>query len=81
MERFESKKYVTGLKQTRKAVQSGKAVTVFIAADADMHVVLPLEELCAEKSVEIVRAGSMKELARACRVEVPTAAAVIVKNA
>ena len=46
-----------------------------------MHVVYPLERLCGEKSVEVVYVNNMKEFAKACHVEVPTAVAAIVKNA
>ena len=81
MERIRNEEHVVSLKQTKKAVESGRASLVFIARDADMHVVYPLERLCGEKSVEVVYVNNMKELAKACHVEVPTAVAAIVKNA
>ena len=81
MERIKQNTHVVGLKQTKKAIEAGKAALVFIAEDADGYVAYPIEQLCVERCVEIVRAPSMKELAKACHVEVPTAFAAIVKDA
>ena len=81
MDRIKNEKHVVGLKQSKKAVQNGRASLVFIARDADMHVVYPMEKLCAENGVEVVYVNNMKELAKACHVEVPTAIVTIVKNA
>ncbi len=81
MERLKEKPHVVGLKQTKKAIESGRAEIVFIARDADLHVVFPLEKSCEENSLTVVYVNNMKELARACRVDVPTAVATIVKDA
>jgi large subunit ribosomal protein L7A len=82
MERIKQNPHVVGLKQSKKAIESGKAELVFIARDADSHVVFPLERLCGEKNVEVIYVNNMKELAKACHVEVPTAVATILgKNA
>ncbi|MBR5154926.1 MAG: ribosomal L7Ae/L30e/S12e/Gadd45 family protein [Clostridia bacterium] len=81
MERIKTSTHVVGLKQTKKAIESNKAQLVFIAQDADSYVVFPLEKLCEEKSVEIVYVSSMKELGKACHIDVPTAVATIVKDA
>lgn len=81
MERIKTEDHVVGLKQSKKAIEAGLAKIVFVARDADMHVVFPIEKLCEEKCVEIVYVNNMKELAKACRVDVPTAVATIVKSA
>ena len=81
MDRIRSAEHVVGLKQSRKMIEAGKAEIVFIARDADMHIVFPVEKLCREKNAEVVYVNNMKELAKACHVEVPTAIAVIVKSA
>ncbi len=80
MERIKANPHVVGLKQTKKTIEANKAHLVFIAQDADGYMVAPLEKLCEENSVEIVYVDSMKELGRACHIEVPTAVATIVKN-
>ncbi|MBQ2614487.1 MAG: ribosomal L7Ae/L30e/S12e/Gadd45 family protein [Clostridia bacterium] len=77
MERLHSAEKVVGLKQAKKAVLSGKAKLVYIAEDADPWVTDPLQRLCKEQGVEVLLVSSMKELAKACRVEVPTACAAL----
>ena len=81
MDRIKTSTHVVGLKQTKKAIESNRAELVFIARDADGHVVMPLEKLCEQKTVQVVYVDNMKELARACHVDVPTAVATIVKDA
>ena len=80
MDRLNTEEKVVGLKQSRRAVMSGKAKLVYIARDADMHVIFPFERICEEKGVEIVYVNNMKELAKACRVEVKTAVAVLLAD-
>lgn len=81
MERIKTSPHVVGLKQTKKALEAGTAEVVFIARDADAHLVFPLEKSCGDGGVEVSYVDNMKELGRACRVDVPTAVAAIVKNA
>ena len=77
MERIRQSAHVVGIKQSKKALEAGKAELVFIADDADGYVVSPLEEMCGERGVEVIHVNSMKELAKACHVDVPTAVATI----
>ena len=72
---------VIGIKQVTKAVKRGAAVSVFVADDADEHVLRPLSELCMEMGVSVVHAGSMQELGKACSIEVGAAAAAVLKKA
>ena len=72
---------VIGIKQVTKAVQRGAAASVFIADDADERVLRPLSELCREKEIPVVHAGSMQELGKACSIEVGAAAAAVLKKA
>ncbi|HHT01282.1 MAG TPA: 50S ribosomal protein L7Ae-like protein [Firmicutes bacterium] len=62
-----------GTKQSTKAVLRGEAKVVFVAQDADERVVKDLVQLCVEKGVEIVYVPSMRELGRACGIEVGAA--------
>ncbi len=77
MERIIQNPHVVGLKQSKKAIESGNATLVFLAKDADSYVTAPVEKLCEAKMVEVVFADTMKELAKACHVDVPTAVAAI----
>jgi len=74
----DSKKTV-GTKQTLKAVQKGSVSMVFIAENAELHVVTPLYELCQEKNIEIIKVESMALLGKACGIDVGTASAAIIK--
>ncbi len=77
MERLTNEDHVVGLKQSKKVVEAGKAKLAYVAKDADLHVKVPFENLCKAKRVPIIYADSMKDLAKACHVDVPTAVAVI----
>ncbi len=66
-----------GVKQTCKAVEKGKAKKVFIARDAEGRVTAGLQELCRSKGVEIVYVDTMKQLGKACGIEVGASAACI----
>ena len=71
---------VVGLKQSVKIVSANKAEVVFVAEDADAWVIQPLIELCEEKGIFVTKAPTMKELAKACKIDVPAACAVLVKD-
>ena len=68
---------VAGVKQTRRALQDGKASRVFLACDADPRVVDPLAQLCRERNVPVEREAGMKELGSACGIAVGSAAAAL----
>ena len=67
-----------GLKQTLKATE-GSAQVVFVAKDAEKHIVMPLVKCCQEKGVEIIYVDSMQELGKACGIKVGAASASILK--
>jgi len=71
--------HVTGIKQVRKAIEKGTALTVFLAGDADDRVTAPLRMACQEKGIEVVEIPTMAELGNACAIEVRAAAAAILK--
>jgi len=69
---------VIGIKQVTKVVTRGAAKTVFIAQDTEERIREPLEALCQEKNVPVIKVESMKELGKSCGIEVGAAAAAIV---
>ncbi len=79
MERLRTLNHVVGKKQSEKAIKQGSADTAFVAEDTDPWVKAPLMELCKENKVPVIMVPSMRELAKACRVDVPTAVAVLLK--
>ena len=58
---------VVGVKQTKRAVNDGKAA----------RVTAPVEALCAEKQIPVERVPQMKELGSACGIAVPSAVAAL----
>lgn len=79
LDQVKNSRKTVGTKQTMKAVQKGMAMKVFIADDAEPHVVVPLMELCAQMNVLVERVESMAELGRACGVDVGTASVAVLK--
>jgi len=72
-------KISVGVKQSLKMISTDKASVLFVANDADKFVVKQVIELATEKSIEIVYVDTMKELGRACNIDVGAATAVIEK--
>ena len=72
-------KISVGVKQSMKAIQADRAAMVYIAEDADTYVINQVVELANQKSVQILKVNTMKELGRACKIDVGAAIAVIEK--
>lgn len=70
---------VVGVKQTKRAINDGKAVRVFLAEDADPRVTDPIAVLCGERSVPVERVAQMKELGSACGIAVGSAVAALLQ--
>ena len=68
---------VAGVKQTRRAVQDGRARRVFLAQDADPRLTDPIAELCRAREIPVERTPSMKELGDLCGIAVGSAAAAL----
>ena len=68
---------LVGAKQTKRALNDGRARKLFLAADADPRVTEPLAALAAEKSVPVEEVSTMKELGAACGIAVGSAVAVL----
>jgi large subunit ribosomal protein L7A len=71
-------KVVVGAKQLRKALSTGAARRVFLAANADPAITEPIEALCQLNHVEFAWVKSMTDLGHACGIEVGAAAAAVV---
>ncbi|MEW5954550.1 MAG: ribosomal L7Ae/L30e/S12e/Gadd45 family protein [Bacillota bacterium] len=75
-----ARKRMVGSKQTLKAISRGQARVVFVAANADQHVVDPIVRACAEKGIEVVQVDNIKNLGRACGIDVGCASAAIIDD-
>ena len=69
---------VVGAKQLKKALKSGRVQRVFLAEDADPMLTEPLADLCRKTHIQCAWVPSMKDLGRACGIDVGAAAAAAV---
>jgi large subunit ribosomal protein L7A len=76
----QAKKLVTGVKQTRKAIDRQLVSFVVLAKDADLILTHPIQTLCEQKEVAYTYVSSMKELGKASGIQVGTAAVAILKD-
>lgn len=75
------KPYVSGTKQTVRAIRSGRAVEVYIAADAAAVVAEPVREAARQAGIPVREVPSMRDLGRACTLVVGCACAACIKPA
>jgi len=68
-----------GLKQTKRALEKGLIQKVYLAKDADAHVLRPIMELSKQNHVEMTEVPTMVELGKACGIEVGAAVVGILK--
>ncbi len=80
LDELKTAKVVVGVKQSIKAVKSDEVKKVFIARDADERVTNNLKEVCEEKTIAIHYVDTMKDLGKACGIDVGAAVAVIIKG-
>ena len=73
-------KMVVGAKQLRKALASGLARRVYLAANADPAMTEPIAALCRQNGVSFAWVKSMKDLGEAAGIEVGAAAAAAVEK-
>jgi large subunit ribosomal protein L7A len=71
---------VTGLKQTRKAIDRQIATLVIMAEDAELNLTKPIQRLCEAKGVPFTFVASMRDLGKASGIQVGTAAIAILKR-
>ena len=77
MDRIDGTNHVAGMKQSKKAIAAGRVKIAYLAQDADPWIFESFLTFCRAHGVEVIEVPTMKELARGCRVEVPTAVACI----
>ena len=79
LELLKSSNKAIGIKQSLKAVEADHAQLVFIAKDADEKITAGLREQCQARSIEIYYADTMKQLGKACGIEVGASAVCLLK--
>ena len=73
-------KKTVGLKQTQRAMDKGLVKRVYMAKDAEAHVLRPIKDWCASNQVICIEVPTMKELGKACGIEVGTAVAALLED-
>ena len=68
---------IIGVKQATKSLKSNKAQILFVAKDAEQHVAREVLQLAEDHGVEVIYLQTMKELGKACEIDVGAATAVI----
>ena len=74
-EELANRRFVVGVKQLRKALNSGAACKGFLACNADPAITEPIAALCQQNNVDLAWVRSMTDLGHACGIEVGAAAA------
>lgn len=72
-----ARKKSIGTKQTVKAIEKGTAREVFVARDAEEHIVRDVLKAARDKGLDVNVVESMVALGKACGIEVGAAAAAI----
>lgn len=70
---------IIGTKQTVKALKSGQVVEVIVALDSDDKIKNRVIDVAKEMNVPIVTVDSMKELGKACGIDVGAATVAITR--
>jgi large subunit ribosomal protein L7A len=70
---------VVGAKQVKRAINSSNIEAVFIAEDAEKKVTSNIEELCIDKHIQIIHVKTMKDLGKACGIDINAAVAALLK--
>lgn len=71
---------VIGSKQVKKAISRGIAQKVFIALDAEPHIIDPIRELCRKNKIEIQMVENMELLGNLCGIEVGAATVALINR-
>lgn len=72
-------KIVVGAKQIRKALAAGRALRIYLAANADPAITEPIEAQCKINRIDYTWVKSMHDLGQACGIEVGAATAAVIR--
>ena len=73
-------KRTIGINQTAKALQQSSVLHVYVARDAETHVVTPIVSMANNLGVTVEWVETMKQLGKACGIEVGAATAAILEE-
>jgi large subunit ribosomal protein L7A len=79
MEKLDDSRKVVGTRRLLKALSAGEIALVYLADDAEMFIRTQVAEACEKAGVRLIVVPEMKQLGKACGVDVKTAAAGLKK--
>src|SRR5690625_1726747 len=68
---------IVGMKQTLRAMNNGEISEVYVATDADQHLIQQVITSAEELNIPCHQVDSMKKLGKACGIEVGTSTVAI----
>ena len=71
---------VVGVRQAKKAIQSGKADVVYLAEDAAPFVTVPIIDACDKSGAKLEFVPTKAALGKMCHIDVDAAVAVKLKD-
>jgi large subunit ribosomal protein L7A len=80
MEKLDDSRKVVGTRRLLKALLAGEIAVAYLADDAEMFIRTQIAEACERAGTKLIVVPEMKELGRACGVDVKTAAAGLKKG-
>ena len=80
LEELMNNEKIIGTKQVNKALAKGIVKKVYIASDAESHITEPTKELCRQNKVQIEMVDNMKNLGKACGIDVGSATVALIDN-
>ncbi|TXC85594.1 50S ribosomal protein L7ae-like protein [Metabacillus litoralis] len=75
----QANKIIVGTKQSVKALLNNEVREIIIAEDADYRIVQKIIQAAEQQQVPLTKVTSMKELGKACGIEVGAAAVAIIQ--
>lgn len=79
LDKIQENEFVVGTKQTKKAIESGRASMVFLAQDASEYLKNEIITACKARKLEMISVNSMQELGSSCGICRGAATAAIIK--
>ena len=80
LEKLQHENKVIGMKQVARSVREGVGVQqIYLAQDADSHMINKIYELAEENHIEIVSVESRKKLGKFCGIDVGATVVAVLK--
>ena len=80
LEKLAEASRTVGWKQTQRAIEDGTAKMIFLAEDTELHMYEEILACCKKASLQVVPVPAMKELGKACGIQVGAAVVAIVEE-